>query len=297
MTMNTRVSELAQKQIDFSKVTCFPAEIQAKLGDPRTFQDPDVLHFLLSNSEVCRVLYKNPADFEMLEMAYFGTCIRSGSWMNGVDHWLIGSLPGKALRDRLTAVSVWLADHLRPINNGRLHILDLGAGPGPYAFATLTLTNNKGVSLWDCIDADRYGLAIGEVRARESGLQHLVKFRQTNFMSKGSYPMSDSQRADFGLLIGILCGMTEEVAVDCLQKIKPHFKPGAEILAATLLVKSFQEEPTVFRILCNILGWPLRPKTLEEVMAIFKSAGYEILSIFTERDNGDGEYAIVHARI
>jgi hypothetical protein len=91
--------------------------------------------------------------------------------------------------------------------------------------------------------------------------------------------------------------MTEEVAVDCLQKIKPHFKQGAEILAATLLVKSFEEEPTVFRVLCNILGWQLKPKTLDEVKAIFKTAGYDIISVITERENGDGEYAIVHARI
>jgi hypothetical protein len=98
-------------------------------------------------------------------------------------------------------------------------------------------------------------------------------------------------------LIGILCGMTEETAVDCLEKIKPHFKPGAEILAATLLVNSFEEDPAVFQVLCNILGWQLRPKTFDEVKAVFQTAGYQILSIFTERENGDGEYAIVHAKI
>jgi hypothetical protein len=291
------IAELAQRHIDFSGVPCFPPEIQAKLADPKDCNDLEVLRFLLTNSEISRILFKNPADFEMLEMVYFGVSIRTGLNGDCVDDWLSNSLPGQALRDRLAAVSSYLANHMNQMNNASPYILDLGAGPGPYAFTTLPQTKNEKVVLWDCVDLDRYALAVGEIRAQEQNLQDIIQFRQSNFMSRGSYPSEENRRADLGVLVGILCGMTEEIAIDCLQKIKPHFKHGAEIVAATLLVKSFEEAPTVFRVLCNILGWQLKPKTLDEVRAIFKAAGYDIISILTEREDGNGEYAIIHARI
>jgi SAM-dependent methyltransferase len=199
----TRIDELSHKYIDFSSVPCFPTEIQAKLCDPEQCNNLDVLRFLLNNSEICRILFKNPADFEMLEMVYFGTSIRTGLNGDCVDDWLSNSLPGQALKNRLSAVSSHLATHLSQINNGSLHILDLGAGPGPYAFETLAQMNNEKVSLWDCVDLDRYALAIGELRAQDQNLQHMIQFRQANFMSKGSYPTKESQRANLGVLVGI----------------------------------------------------------------------------------------------
>jgi hypothetical protein len=82
-----------------------------------------------------------------------------------------------------------------------------------------------------------------------------------------------------------------------LRKVQPHFKPGGELIAATLLTKSFEEDPQSFRIYCNVLNWQLRPKTLDEVKGVFDSAGWKIRGISSERAGGQGQYAIVRAQL
>ncbi len=289
---NKKVEELGRLKLDFSSVTCLPTEIRQLLESD--WKNPAVLDFFLEQSEVCRVLYKNPADFEMLEVAYFGKSLRGQVVSNGIDEWLRKSLSGQALRDRLKVVSAWMASLVQSQNGHKVTILDLGAGPGPYAFEAL-----KGLSLasihWRCADIDKLALETGAKRARRLGLSDVVIFEQLDFLSSKGYPTDECQKADFALMIGILCGMSPEQAVGALQKIRPHFRSGAEIMAATLLDKAFQEDPLAFRIFCNVLGWQLRPKSLLEVKEVFSAAGYRIKQVFSERDDGKGQYAIVHA--
>ena len=296
-TMSEKICALGQQKILFDDLPCFPKEIAYLLttswGDIRIFRH------LLEISEICRVLYDCPASFEMLEMVYFGKPVRPGVMSNGIDDWLSNSLSGQALRDRLEVISDFMSKIIRVrLTNGRkkMRVLDLGSGPGPYAFKSI---DKAGVStsglLWECLDLSRFALKIGEIRAMDSGLEDVVTFCEADFLSRASYPIVDENRFDFGLMIGILCGMTPEQAVTCLNKIVPFFRPCAELVVATLLEKSFEEDERVFRVLCNTLGWQLQPKSLDDVRSIFKVAGYEIKRIFSERRGGNGQYAIVHA--
>ena len=241
-----KVHELSKRHIDFSEVKCLPSHIREMVGHPEDHRRLEVLEYFLANSEVCRILYKNPADFEMLEYAYFWRFVRPQSGDDSTDRWLCGAPSAQALRDRLAKVSDWVADHLseRVCDGNSYRVLDLGAGPGPYALGALEKLREKNLALlWDCIDLDRLALAIGTIRAHQAGLDGVITFRAANFMSSSSEPNDDS-KADFGLLIGILCGMSPENSTQCLHKIKPHFKPGAEIMAATLLKKVFMKTPT-----------------------------------------------------
>jgi len=217
-----------------------------------------------------------------------------------IDDWISRCLGGRALFDRLPRVSDMLANLVSP----GIKIKDLGAGSGSYAFRTLGMLRTAGVDIgeidWECVDLSDDAIQFGETRAREDGFSEAVTFSKSNFMSSKSYP-SETDRADLLILVGVLCGMTKDEAANCLRKIKPHGKANSQIVAATLLTQSYKEDPWVYQLLAR-LGWHLKPKTMEEVEAVFSAAGYDIKAINSERfdENGSeipGEYAIVTAEL
>lgn len=293
------VEWLAQQPLDFSAVDWVPEGIQEKVGNPAKWSDSEVEKFFVQNSDVAAIIRHNPASLEMLELMYFGSDVHGQPLMKNGDFWFMSTLPAQALRDRLDFCTEWLADWImskgQVWSNG-LRILDLGAGPGPYAFKTLKkLHFSKSFLEWVCVDCDPLALEAGGKKATRKGLQEIVKFKNLNFLSGKSYPVL-GHNSDLIVLIGILCGMSVDDAIFCLRKIKPYLRQGGEILAATLLKKAFLESPHVFRILSNVTGWCLRPKEWPTVRYIFNAAGYRILNEMSERRDGDGEYAIVHAQ-
>lgn len=301
VVINEQIADLGRQKVSFIDAKeVIPQEIRDLLsGD---WKNRKVLSFLLEHSEVCRILRQNPASAEMLEIAYYAQPIFEQN-IKPIDKWLHDRLSGQALRDRLQVVSSFFAELLQKeitLRGRPIRIIDFGAGPAPYAIASLQKVQlNRSLSnliFWKCVDLDQLALDIGLDRASRLKLD-CISFERANFLSRDSYPESPNEQFDFGLLIGILCGMTCEEAVNCLRKIQPHFRNGGEIVAATLLKKSFEEDPQSFRIYCNVLGWQLRPKTIEEVQGIFSAAGWKIFDIGSERNGGDGQYAIVHAKI
>jgi len=291
--VSEQVADLGRQIVSFEGVEIIPKEIRHLLES--NWRDQRVCEYLIENSEICRILCNNPANFEMLELVYFGRSIRGVT--DGIDAMLSNSLSGQALRDRLVVVSDLVVTWLRNRPEKGTQVYDFGAGPGPYAIETLRKLGKVKNLRWRCVDLDQMALIIGRKRVRESGLDQIVSFEAGNFMSRDSYPASPVDQVDFGLMIGILCGMTCEDASECLSKVKPHFKPGGEIIAATLLTRSFEEDPRTYRMLCNVLGWQLRPKSLDEVRGVFETAGWQILNISSERADGKGQYAIVHAKL
>ncbi len=297
--VSSKVEALGKRVVHFGDEMDFiPARIRQLLETD--WVNADVRDCFLAKSEICRILRKNPADWEMLDIVYYGASPRDGVSLSRADHWLSGSLSGQALRDRLKVVSSWTARYITKALevDGRLTVLDLGAGPAPYALEALKAIPDCSERLsWRCVDLDQLSLDEGEKRAREHGFERVLEFKNMDFLSSRNAPEADDPRADFGLLVGILCGMSPAEAVSCLQKIKMFFRPGAELIVPTLLNQAFEEDPQTFRVLCNVLGWQLKPKSLDEVREVFVTAGYIVNDIFSEREGGNGQYAIVHAAI
>jgi len=294
-----QVIELGERNLvqEFSTVTCLPEEIRALIGDPQTFKDARVIAYTVGQSQICLILYKNPADDWMLRIVYYDD--PSNPKTTGLDFFLSQSLSGQALRDRLHICSTWLAREFVKRNK---KIVDLGGGSGSYFFEML-----KHIPVipsgfhWHVIDLDEVATQAGLVKAQERKLQDYIDFSVSSFTRKNELPGNDEERADYAVLIGVLCGMDEKTAVNCLRSAREHVKDGGEILAATLLQSSFDEDPCTFRILCNVGGWQLRPKSKETVIKIFEDAGWKIRKVMSERPEdrqkfpGDGQYAIVHA--
>jgi len=293
-----RFEELACKRLDFLREEVFPKQLLVFLRSPIWHRRPLVKEILVESSQICAILAENPASDEMLRMIY--DLEYKGS--SRIDQWFWSSLPGKALRDRLEFCSNWIYEKfVIPAikTNGR--IVDFGGSSAAYAIKALKGADVPSIQgfVWDTIDCDLESLKIGEKRAEEAGLFSVTNFREGNFMSRKSV----LGRAQFGVLIGVLCGMDKRTAVFCLEKIKLHLAVDAELIVATLSSRAFPEDPFMFRVLCNVLGWKLRPKTEEEVKDIFQTAGWQIIGdIMSERTGEDGEsvpgqYHIVHAKI
>lgn len=284
-TMSEQVEALAQKYVDFAGVDCLPEDIRDKLANPMTFADPSVLAYTTAHSKIAEILHANPASDAMLRIVYPDT--NGHPLTEGLDRFLSRSLSGQALRDRLDVCSQWLADHF--VQHRKL-VVDLGGGSGSYAFEALRRKGQPPPRFqWDILDIDLEAVVVAQLVARGAGLESVVTARQGNFMKDIGPP------ADYAVMIGVLCGMDKATAVAVLKRAKAHLKPGGELLAATLLMSAFREDPRTFRILCNVGGWQLRPKEPSEVQQIFEDAGWHIISTMSERSGGDGQYAIVHA--
>lgn len=292
--LSEQVQALARLPIDFAEVECLPPRIRDLIADPATFADPAVLEYIVGHSTIARILHADPASDAMLRIVY--PDYNGVPLVRGLDKVLSRSLSGQALRDRLVVCSDWIAKKfVRP----DARVIDLGGGSGSYAFVALRLwlkahgTLPQGF-IWEVLDTDMEALNAARIRAIDTELNQSVVVQQGNFMSESAVL---PEKADYAVLIGVLCGMDKDTAVSVLRRIKIHLKPGAEILAATLLQRAFDEDPRTFRVLCNVGGWQLRPKTLGQVIEVFQSAGWDIIGdIMSERPGGDGQYAIVHAR-
>jgi len=301
-----RFEILMGQELDFSQETHFPVWLRQELSKKGPYSQ-EVRDFLVKNSLICHEVGSgNPASDKICRVVYSDSYLGWGP----IDEWISRGLGGKALFHRLPIVSKLLADNLRAIlshkgpGSSKFKIKDLGAGSGSYAFKTLGDLRNQEFPVatidWECIDCADDALQFGRERIKEDGFSESISFTKANFMSSESFP-AESDQADLIILVGVLCGMTKEDAVKCLQKIRSHAKEGAKIIAATLLVESYKEDPMVYQLLAN-LGWHLRPKTMAEVRAVFHQAGYKIQSIGSERKDNQGneipgEYAIVTAEM
>jgi SAM-dependent methyltransferase len=195
-------------------------------------------------------------------------------------------------------IAQWVSDH----KGGA--VLDLGGGSGSYAFRTIqilsaTKAGRESMSdlSWNVVDMDGESLFAGGRKSKGEGLTGTVFFQNGNFMKHDF----STEAADKIILVGVLCGMTPELAVRCLKAAGRFLKPGGELLAATLTVQCFEEVPHVCQVLAK-LGWFLRPKTIYEVKKVFEAAGYHDIAISSERRDGEGniipgQYAVVNATL
>ncbi|MFH1233882.1 MAG: class I SAM-dependent methyltransferase [Patescibacteria group bacterium] len=237
-----------------------------------------VVKYFQQNSEIIPALTKNPGTYEMLEMMY-----RFKPVFGAIDKYFRHSKSGEALYNRYRAVDIRACKDVKKIieQTGFCLMIDIGSGPGRNGInicQKLPKLNDK-IAI-ECIDIDTDAIAFGQTLVADLGIGiNQVIFVQKNMMRLAKhYPGN----VDYGLLIGILCGLTRTERVKLLTIIKPYFREGALLVAASLLDRMAEEDLLCAYILRETTGWGLQYPPLGELKKVFEEAGWCYEGYFQE---------------
>lgn len=126
------------------------------------------------------------------------------------------------------------------------------------------------------LDSDPEALLFGEFLVKKfPSIQNL-------FSVEGSFVTTQIRGMDIGWLIGVLCGMTPKQCIALLRILKKNFKKGGILAASSISPEMEKKDPIIFRLATGIGGWPLVPKTRQELEIIFKKAGYDPVDSFSD---------------
>ena len=130
----------------------------------------------------------------------------------------------------------------------------------------------------DCIEIDQKAV----IKGRELLTQHRItniEFVQTSMTRlQKRYPGN----VDYGLLVGILCGLPHIERVDLLKSIKSYFKPGSKLVAASLLEKMAEDDLLCAYILRETTGWGLQYPAFGKLKEAFEESGWKYEGFFQE---------------
>jgi SAM-dependent methyltransferase len=250
-----------------------------------------VVDYFQKNSEIIPALTKNPGTFTMLERMYHLHSV------TGVidEYFLRCKAGGQALRNRYEAVTEKSCQFIDSVLESQTNCLlvDFGSGPGRNVIEVLKLRPDLKKSLLvECVDIDKESIEKGEQLIRELGIKE-ISFIEGNMLKLHS---RYRKKVDFGLLIGVLCGMTFNDRVGLLRILKHYFKPGGKIIAAALLDEMAKEDLLCAYVLRETAGWILQYRPLGELQKAFEAAGWTYDGYFQEEPTRLYEIGIGIAR-
>ncbi len=218
-----------------------------------------------------------PGTFTMLEFMYGFQKVNLP-----IDRYFAQNLhAGVSLEARFKTVNHHAVQHINQIlaRQEQCLVLDLGSGPGRNGIA-MTLENPEFAERvqFHCVDTDPAAIAHGRQLAEEHGLQniHFIDKSMTRLHRKYQ------QAADYGLMIGVLCGLTTEERAGLLKLIRPYFRPGARVVGAGLLDNVLDADLFCAYILRETTGWILQHEPVGAVGTAFELAGYGYEGYFQE---------------
>lgn len=235
--------------------------------------ETEVINYWQRNSVMIPQVTEYNGTFTMLEHLY-GVVKEDQPLALPIDVYFQKNLhAGISLEGRYHAVNEQSTAHIKEILNRqeKCLVLDLGSGPGRNCIA-MTLANPEFAERveFHCIDTDPTAISYGMNLVKRHNLPN-IKFIEKSMTRLHKYY---KQEADYGLLIGVLCGLATEARVGLLKIMKPYFRPGAQVIGAGLLDKVLELDLFCAYILREITGWILQHQPLGSIERAFKSAGY-----------------------
>ncbi len=227
-----------------------------------------VINYFMANSRIIPALAENPGTFSMLEKIYGFEPVTGV-----IDNYFIRCKAGIALYSRYEAVTLRASEDIKQLiaERGRCLMIDIGSGPGRNGIDICQRHPElNGTIKIDCIDIDPQAIAKGESLVIELGIKQ-VEFIPTS-MTKLQARYRGS--VDYGLLIGILCGLTRPERIALLSVLRHYFRKGGRLVAASLLEQMAEDDLLCGYILRETTGWGLQYPRLGELKEVFEEAGW-----------------------
>lgn len=245
-----------------------------------------VKNYFFGNSWFVRELTKNPGSPEALDLIYSG--VDDGKIISGpIDTYFFNAISADALANRLVSVVNYSKKHLKELISQNSFSsdnlgLDLGAGYGDYSFGICEDPVIGDAFEFHCIDISRDAVMRGREKALLKGLSN-VRFFRGNLNS-----LKYNAEADYEMMIGIMCPMSDTANVDILKNVKRYLKPGSQLIAACLLDEMLKNDFFCAWLLREMTGWELFFRKRGEPETLFRTAGYENVWSFSEDSFSDG---------
>lgn len=236
-----------------------------------------VINYFHTHSETVPAITEFPGTYSMLEFMYGLKVAKSP-----IDHYFTNNLHGGvSLERRYHAVNENATLHIRQLleQQEKCLVLDLGSGPGRNRIA-MTLENPEFAErvTFHCIETDPAAIEFGTKLVEEHRLTNI------HFINKSMTKLHRQYRqtADYGLLIGVLCGLNIEERTSLLKIIRPYFIPGARVVGAGLLDRSLELDLFSAYVIYETSGWVLQHHPIGSIKKAYESAGYHYEGFFQD---------------
>lgn len=236
----------------------------------------EVLAYLVQNSTISRIINGAPSSAETFEYLYQKIPVD-----NKIDNFFIMTKAAVGIHQRLIALRSNLPSVIRKeiiradLKNGeKFVIFNMGSGPGHDMIETLA--ENPGlketVHVY-CIDPDAKILAVGEAKAKKSGLEESFTFVPHKFGEVGL------GKAHAILIIGILCPISKETCIKILQNVSQFLHPCGIVIFNTVQNKMLREDP-LCDFMMRLAGWHMDYKRNSETLKIAQVSGFKPVGSF-----------------
>ncbi|MFH0854155.1 MAG: methyltransferase domain-containing protein [bacterium] len=214
------------------------------------------------------VLCKNPGSAKFMDLLY-----RYDQPQGPLDEFLMNCHSGRAVDYRKTATIKHVGLLLSHMHNGHggKKVLNLGSGCG---YDTIEMSDRdeiiaKQVSFIN-VDIDPQAIVKGKLLLQKGRYQHLagISFLESNMLR------IRMKNASVALIIGVLCGFSQNECVRNLRIVKSFIAPCGIVYGACVTDRMLFNDLFASFVLEELLGWHLCYRKPEKVQEMFERAGY-----------------------
>ncbi|HEY2828168.1 MAG TPA: class I SAM-dependent methyltransferase [Pirellulales bacterium] len=222
-----------------------------------------------------------PGDYQLLTAIYDGVP-KSTGFGGYVDRFLLSLTLGRAVCARMWAARRFLMTELAR-RKGQVAILNVASGACREYLGGFEPSTEREVTL-TCVDADQEALDFAQsqtegVLSRSGFTTRFIRHNALRMVSAASNIRRFGQ-SDIVYSIGLCDYIPDEYLIPLMQGLRESIKPGGVVYIAfkdTLLYDKAEYQ--------WLLDWYFFPRTEEDCLRVFATAGYDVSQIEVTRDS------------